>query len=94
MRYARDTIATADRPASARALASISVFDVPAATSAITCPALVVAAGHDEVSNPQAMADMAARLPSGDLRVLDDAWHMSVFTDPARLARLITSPAG
>jgi hypothetical protein len=49
----------------------------------------VVAAGHDEVSDPSSMADMAARLPKSSLTVLEDAWHMSVFTDPFRLAGLM-----
>lgn len=37
------------------------------------------------------MADMVSRLGHGELRVLDDAWHMSVFTDPEQLARLVTA---
>jgi pimeloyl-ACP methyl ester carboxylesterase len=94
VRYARDAVASADRVKWANALSSIAVFDVSEAISAISCPAVAVAAAHDGVSDPQAMADMAARLLHGELRVLDDAWHMSVFTDPNQLARLIISSAG
>jgi pimeloyl-ACP methyl ester carboxylesterase len=89
VRYARDTLLTADRVAWMRALSAISVFDASAAVHAITCPVTVVAAGHDRVSDSSAMADMAGRLAHGELRVLDDAWHMSVFTDPVGLAQLI-----
>ena len=91
VRYARDTLAAADRPAWARALSAISVFDVSASVHAITCPVVVVSAGHDHVSDPPAMAAMAARLTRGELRVLDDAWHMSVFTAPVRLAGLMNA---
>jgi len=37
------------------------------------------------------MTEMAARLPRCQLRMLDDAWHMSVFTDLARLVALMTA---
>jgi 3-oxoadipate enol-lactonase len=94
VRYARDTLLTADRVVWARALSAISVFDASAAVHAITCPVTLVAAGHDRVSDPPAMADMAARLTDGELRVLDDAWHMSVFTDPVGLAQLIYAARG
>jgi 3-oxoadipate enol-lactonase len=90
VRYARDTVATADHRAWSRALSAISVFDVSAAVGAIQCPVTVVAAGHDEVSDPSSMADVAARLPQSSLTVLKNAWHMSVFTDPDRLAALMT----
>jgi 3-oxoadipate enol-lactonase len=89
VRYARDAITAADRVSWANALLAISVFDVSVAVPAIRCPVTAFAAGHDRVSDPQTMSDMVARLPDGQLTVLDDAWHMSVFTDAARLARLI-----
>jgi 3-oxoadipate enol-lactonase len=91
VRYARATIGAADRRAWARALSAISVFDVSAETNAITCPVLVVSAGHDRVSDPPAMAAMTARLPNAELKVLEDAWHMSMFCDAARLAHLLSA---
>jgi 3-oxoadipate enol-lactonase len=94
VRYARDTLATADRRAWSRALSAISVFDVSAGIAAVTCPVLLVAADHDSVSDPQTMAGMAGRLPHSQMRVLDDAWHMSVFTDPTRLVALMTEVRG
>ena len=94
VRYARDTLVTADRLAWARALSAISVFDVSATVGAISCPVAVVGAGNDRVSDPQATAEMAARLTQTELRVLSDAWHMSVFTDPIRLAQLICAGCG
>lgn len=91
--YARDTLATADRVAWSNTLQAISVFDVSVAVPAITCPAEIVAAELDTVSDPRAMTDMAGPLPHGVLRVLKHARHMSVFTDPARLLGLIISRA-
>ena len=89
VRYARATVATADHRAWSQALSAISVFDVSAAVGAIQCPVTVVSAGHDEVSDPSSMADMAARLRMSSFTVLEDAWHMSVFTDPVRLSGLM-----
>lgn len=94
VRYTRRAVASADRASWASALSAISVFDVSADVAAIGCPVSVVAAGHDRVSDPQTMAAMAVRLTHGELTVLDDAWHMSVFTDPIRLARLVIAASG
>jgi pimeloyl-ACP methyl ester carboxylesterase len=92
VRYARDTLVTADRLAWARALSAIAVFDVSAAIPTITCPVTAISARHDQVSDPPAMAEMVTRLTYGELRVLENAWHMSVFTDPIRLAQSVGSP--
>lgn len=89
VRYARDTLGAADRGRWAQALSAIAVFDLSAALHTITCPVTVISAAHDQVSDPSAMAAMATRLPHAALTVLEDAWHMSMFTDPAGLARLI-----
>ncbi|MET0703034.1 MAG: alpha/beta fold hydrolase [Mycobacterium sp.] len=91
VRYVRETLANADRQAWSQALTAIATFDVSARLGAITCPVTLIAAEHDSVSDPQTMAAMAHRLPHCHLRVLDDAWHMSVFTDPARLVALLTT---
>lgn len=88
--YARRALETADTSDWARALSAISVFDATAATPTIGCPALVVAAEHDAVSEPATMAAMHGRLRNSQLVVLADASHMSVFTDPERLAGLLT----
>lgn len=87
--YARDALQNADIAAWGRALAAISVFDVTAATPTITCPTGVVAAEHDSVSDPASMAAMHDRLPDSEFVELADAWHMSVFTEPHRLAALL-----
>ena len=94
VRHARNTLVAADRPTWARALRAISVFDVSAAVSAITCPVTVVGAGHDQVSDPEATVEMASRLTYGNLRILPNAWHMSMFNDPKRLAQLICATRG
>jgi pimeloyl-ACP methyl ester carboxylesterase len=92
--YARDALASADREVWANALSAISVFDVSAAVPAIRCPVTAIAASHDRVSDPRAMTDMVARVGRGELVVLEDAWHMSVFTEPSRLARVIIASSG
>lgn len=50
----------------------------------------MVAAAHDGVSTPEVMAQMSARIPGAELLTVDDAWHMSVFTDPVLLSQLMT----
>jgi 3-oxoadipate enol-lactonase len=90
IRYARDALQTADISGWARALSAISVFDATAMTPTIDCPAVVIAAEHDTVSDPATMAAMHGRLHDSQFVVLADAWHMSVFADPGRLAALLT----
>jgi 3-oxoadipate enol-lactonase len=89
VRYARDTLGTADRGRWGKALSAIAVFDVSATIPTITCPVTVISASHDRVSDPSTMADMASRMATAELTVLEDAWHMSTFTDPVGLAHLI-----
>jgi pimeloyl-ACP methyl ester carboxylesterase len=86
---ARKALTDADTAAWARALVAISAFDARAATPTISCPALVVAAEHDAVSDPATMSAMHRRLRGSEFIELDDAWHMSVFTDSERLAGLL-----
>jgi 3-oxoadipate enol-lactonase len=86
---ARDALLSADTTAWVRALTAISVFDVAAQTTSISCPVLVVAAEHDAVSDPVAMAEMHRRLRNSDFVELAGSWHMSVFTDTRRLADLL-----
>jgi pimeloyl-ACP methyl ester carboxylesterase len=52
-------------------------------------PATSIAAELDQVSTPAAMSALAGRLPRASLTVLPGAAHMSPFTDPVALARLI-----
>lgn len=74
-----------------RALAAIAVYDSSAATPALRIPVNVVAAGHDAVSTPDAMREMAARIPGARFAVHDDWFHMSPFVDAGALARLLQS---
>ena len=89
VRHARIALRDADRTAWACALEAIAVFDRSAATPSIACPTLVVAAEHDQVSDPDTVAAMCARIPDAEIVILENAWHMSVFTDPNRLAALL-----
>jgi 3-oxoadipate enol-lactonase len=85
----RAMLQDADRTAWSRAVGAIAAFDCSGQTSSIRCPTKIVAAAHDAVSTPEAMNAMHSRLPGSEFVVLDDAWHMSIFTDPARLAGLL-----
>jgi 3-oxoadipate enol-lactonase len=89
VRYARRTLLNADRVCWAAALAAISTFDCSTATPSIKCPTLVLAAEHDDVCDPPTVTAMHGRLAGSELVVINDASHMSVFTDPDRLARLL-----
>src|SRR4029077_307130 len=64
----------------------VELADDGAATPSIRCPAVVVAAEHDQVSDPVTTEAMHCRLARSEFVVLPDAWHMSVFTDLDRLA--------
>jgi 3-oxoadipate enol-lactonase len=89
VRYVRSTLGSADRSVWANALSAIAVFDCSAETTSIRCPTTVIAAAHDQVSTPEAMRGMCSRISGARFVVLDDAWHMSIFTDPANLAALL-----
>jgi 3-oxoadipate enol-lactonase len=89
VRSARNALATADLVAWATALRSIATFDCSAATPSIRCPAVIVAAEHDRVSDPMTMEAMHRRLLGSEFVVLRNAWHMSVFTDLHRLVDVL-----
>ena len=57
--------------------------------AALGVPVALIAAELDQVSTPAAMSALAGRLPRASLVILPVAAHMSPFTDPAALARLI-----
>ncbi|MFZ2013424.1 MAG: hypothetical protein WAV00_06345 [Nocardioides sp.] len=50
---------------------------------------VVLAAGHDGVSTPEVMREMADRIPGAHFHVEPEWAHMSAFADPAALARLL-----
>jgi pimeloyl-ACP methyl ester carboxylesterase len=87
--YARTCLETADRAAWADALAAIAGYDRSAQVPALPMPVRLVAAEHDPVSTPDAMAELRDRLRAGHLRVLSGAAHLSPFAQPAALAELI-----
>jgi pimeloyl-ACP methyl ester carboxylesterase len=89
--YARRCLEQADRRSWAAALDAIARYDRADRTGSIQAPANLIAAELDQVSTPEAMSAMADRLPRATLRVLPGAAHMSPFTDPAALARLISA---
>jgi pimeloyl-ACP methyl ester carboxylesterase len=89
--YARTCLETADRAAWADALAAIAGYDRSAQVPDLPMPVRLVAAEHDPVSTPAAMAELRDRLRTARLRVLPGAAHLSPFARPAELAKLIRS---
>jgi len=91
--YARRCLQQAERRSWAAALDAIAEYDRSDRTGSIQAPATLIAAELDQVSTPEAMTALASRLPRARLRILPGAAHMTPFTDPAALARLILSAA-
>ena len=89
VRYARCCLQQADRWSWAAALEAIACYDRSDRVADISVPVTLIAAELDQVSTPAAMSALAGRLPRASLAVLPGAAHMSPFTDPAALARLI-----
>lgn len=92
--YARGCLRRADRRIWAAALDDIARYDRARRVGTIAVPVTLIAAELDQVSTPASMAALAGRLRRATLHVLPGAAHMSPFTDPAALARLIAGAAG
>ncbi|MDL9946579.1 alpha/beta fold hydrolase [Gordonia sp. ABSL11-1] len=86
---AREQISSADSIRWAAALAAIAAYDSSELTPLLRMPVTVVAAGRDHVSTPDAMGDMARRIPGAQFVVRPDWAHMSGFTVPDVLAGII-----
>ena len=82
-------MAAADHASWASALRAIAQFDCSQRTASISCPVTVVAAEHDTVSDVASMRAMHQRIPGSDFIVCAGAWHMSIFDDPAAVARIL-----
>jgi pimeloyl-ACP methyl ester carboxylesterase len=91
--YARERVRVADRDVWADALDSIASFDRLSAVEDIRVPTVCVAAGHDTVSTPEAMAVLSERIPGGRLRVFHDSGHMGVLLRRTRLLQTIVDNA-
>ena len=94
---ARTSLLHADRGTWATALDAIAGFDRLDAAASLTVPVTLIAAGHDPVSGPEAMREIAEQVPGATLHLLPDAAHMSPFLDPEGLAGLVLGggvPAG
>ncbi|THG33988.1 alpha/beta hydrolase [Glaciibacter flavus] len=83
--------ATASPEDWANALSAIATYDRSADVGRLEMPTYLVAAGRDSVSTPAVMTDLSARLPRATLRVHEDWAHMSAFTDPPALAKMLTT---
>ncbi|ROZ89191.1 alpha/beta fold hydrolase [Gordonia sp. OPL2] len=86
---AREQLSTADPIRWAAALDAIAGYDSSDLTPTLRMPVTVVAAGRDHVSTPDAMGDMARRIPFAKFVVRPDWAHMSAFTVPDVLAEII-----
>jgi pimeloyl-ACP methyl ester carboxylesterase len=93
VRYARQRVRCAPRRPWAAALAAIATYDRSAEVRAIGMPAALFGAGHDQVSPPAAMAELAAELPHARFEIVDGWAHMSAFVDPAAFAARLTAAA-
>lgn len=89
--YARRCLKDANRIEWADTLDAIAGYDRSDAVGRIGVPVTLIAAEHDQVSTPAAMAALAGRLRRATLHVIADAAHMSPFLDPGALSRLIVS---
>lgn len=92
--YARSCLVTADRAQWADALAAIATFDRSDSPVQVDGPVILLAAEHDPVSTPEAMAELAERVPGAHLQVLAGAGHMSPFVDPVALGELLLAQVG
>ncbi|MEE3851461.1 alpha/beta fold hydrolase [Gordonia sp. LSe1-13] len=89
VRAAREQLSSADPEHWAAALAAIATYDRWSRAGSLTMPVTLVAAGKDGVSTPEVMGDLARRI-RGAVFDLHAEWsHMSAFTEPESLARLI-----
>jgi pimeloyl-ACP methyl ester carboxylesterase len=73
----------------AAALDAIAGYDRAGRAASVEVPVTLIAAEHDQVPPPAAMAAFASHLPRGHLQVLPHAARMTPFTDPAALAQRI-----
>jgi pimeloyl-ACP methyl ester carboxylesterase len=89
VRYAARVLAEADPESYALALESIAGYVGPASLPQL--PISAVAAELDPVSSPDVMREMAGRLPGCRFTMLPHAAHMSPFTDPDALARILAA---
>ncbi|MFG2062217.1 3-oxoadipate enol-lactonase [Micromonospora sp. NPDC048871] len=68
---------------------AIAAMDLRADLAGVRAPTLVIGAAEDPATPPEHAADLAARIPSARLVVLDDAAHLANVEQPAVVARLL-----
>jgi pimeloyl-ACP methyl ester carboxylesterase len=91
--YLRSRLATAPRGPWAASLDAIAHYDRSIEVRHLATPTRLFAAGHDEVSPPQLMAQLAKKLPNARLEIVAKWAHMSPFADPAAFAALLREAA-
>ncbi|RIV37613.1 3-oxoadipate enol-lactonase [Micromonospora radicis] len=70
---------------------AIAGMDLRADLTAVRAPTLVIAAADDPATPPEHAADIAERIPSARLVVLDDAAHLANVEQPEQVGRLLAA---
>ncbi|MEV6694676.1 3-oxoadipate enol-lactonase [Micromonospora sp. NPDC051196] len=68
---------------------AIAAMDLRADLAAVRAPTLVIGAADDPATPPAHAADIAERIPSARLAIVDDAAHLANVEQPAAVARLL-----
>lgn len=91
--YLRRRLAVAPRGPWAASLDAVAHYDRSTDVRSIAVPTRLFAAGHDDVSPPAVMTELADALPDAQLRLVHAWAHMSPFADPARFAATLCQAA-
>lgn len=83
----------ADRRSWATALRGIAAFDGSSVSRRVVAPTTLIAAEYDPVGTPDAMRELAGRVPMATIRIVPDAAHMSLFLDPDGFAAALDPAA-
>ncbi|WP_433528082.1 3-oxoadipate enol-lactonase [Micromonospora sp. CA-263727] len=70
---------------------AIADMDLRAALATVRAPTLVIGAADDPATPPAHARDIAGRIPSARLVILDDAAHLANVEQPEAVARLLTA---
>ncbi|WP_375478543.1 4-carboxymuconolactone decarboxylase [uncultured Jatrophihabitans sp.] len=82
-------LAEVDDESYASACEALAGYDVRDRLGEVAAPVLAVAGGHDVVTSPAILREIAVGVRDGQLVVLDAASHLAPAEDPARVAALI-----
>lgn len=72
-----------DPPGYAQVCEAIAGYDLTGELARIRKPLLVIAGADDVATPPEGMAELAARVPGAELRILPGVGHLAPLEDPA-----------